>query len=74
MALLFVLLTELLTAGVSQQFLPPLQDVRAGKSGEQTAVFAGGCFWGVEAVFEKLAGVKDVVSGFAGGTRATARL
>src|SRR5262245_61644382 len=33
-----------------------------------TAVFAGGCFWGVEAVFEHLKGVVDVVSGFAGGT------
>ena len=34
----------------------------------QTAVFAGGCFWGVEAVFEHLKGVKAVVSGYAGGT------
>ena len=34
----------------------------------QTAVFAGGCFWGVEAVFEHLKGVKSVVSGYAGGT------
>lgn len=33
----------------------------------QTAVFAGGCFWGVEAVFEHLKGVKSVVSGYAGG-------
>ena len=33
----------------------------------QTAVFAGGCFWGVEAVFEHLKGVKDVKSGYAGG-------
>ena len=33
----------------------------------QTAVFAGGCFWGVEAVFEHLKGVKAVVSGYAGG-------
>lgn len=38
----------------------------------QTAVFAGGCFWGVEAVFEQVKGVRDVQSGYAGGTRATA--
>lgn len=34
----------------------------------QTAVFAGGCFWGVEAVFEHMKGVKSVVSGYAGGS------
>ena len=39
---------------------------------DQTAVFAGGCFWGVEAVFEHVKGVKSVVSGYAGGTKATA--
>ena len=39
---------------------------------QQTAVLAGGCFWGVEAVFERLQGVSDVVSGFAGGSKATA--
>ncbi len=33
----------------------------------QTAVFAGGCFWGVEAVFEHVKGVRSVVSGYAGG-------
>lgn len=33
----------------------------------QTAYFAGGCFWGVEAVFEHVKGVKSVVSGYAGG-------
>jgi peptide-methionine (S)-S-oxide reductase len=38
----------------------------------QTAVLAGGCFWGVEAVFERLKGVTDVVSGYAGGQQATA--
>jgi len=34
---------------------------------EEVAVFAGGCFWGVEGVFEHVRGVKDVVSGYAGG-------
>src|SRR5687767_353184 len=35
---------------------------------QQTAVFAGGCFWGIEAVFEHVKGVSDVVSGYTGGT------
>ena len=39
---------------------------------DQTAVFAGGCFWGVEAVFEHVKGVKSVVSGYTGGSRSTA--
>jgi peptide-methionine (S)-S-oxide reductase len=39
---------------------------------EQTAVFAGGCFWGVDAVFKHVKGVSDVVSGYAGGDAATA--
>src|SRR4051812_27437152 len=37
-----------------------------------TAVLAGGCFWGVEAVFERLKGVTGVVSGYAGGQQKTA--
>lgn len=37
-----------------------------------TVVFAGGCFWGMEAVFEHLKGVSDVVSGYSGGTAKTA--
>jgi peptide-methionine (S)-S-oxide reductase len=40
--------------------------------GDHIAVLAGGCFWGVEAVFERLNGVKEVVSGFAGGSKASA--
>jgi peptide-methionine (S)-S-oxide reductase len=47
---------------------PPAQDVAASAKGPQTAVFAGGCFWGVEAVFRHVKGVKSAVSGYAGGT------
>jgi peptide-methionine (S)-S-oxide reductase len=39
---------------------------------QEKAVLAGGCFWGVEAVFEQLRGVSSVVSGFSGGAAATA--
>ena len=38
----------------------------------ETAVLAGGCFWGMESVFEHVKGVTDVVSGFAGGSAADA--
>jgi peptide-methionine (S)-S-oxide reductase len=41
--------------------------------GKQTAVLAGGCFWGVEAIFEHLKGVTNVVSGFAGGDKSSAQ-
>lgn len=48
-------------------------DIPASASQQkQTAVLAGGCFWGMEAVFEHLKGVSDVVSGFAGGDKSTA--
>ncbi len=40
--------------------------------GLQTAVLAGGCFWGMEAVFQQVRGVRDVTAGYAGGTAATA--
>ena len=40
-------------------------------AGADTAVFAGGCFWGVEAVFDHLVGVSSAVSGYAGGTVAS---
>jgi peptide-methionine (S)-S-oxide reductase len=43
----------------------------AGK--DQVAVFAGGCFWGVEAVFEHTKGVRHVESGYAGGSASSAR-
>jgi peptide-methionine (S)-S-oxide reductase len=45
----------------------------SAEGGVGTAVLAGGCFWGVEAVFESVKGVSKVVSGYSGGTAATAR-
>jgi peptide-methionine (S)-S-oxide reductase len=44
----------------------PLVD-EAPKSGIQTAVFAGGCFWGVQGVFQHVKGVKSAISGYSGG-------
>lgn len=52
---------------------PKLDIPRAAKPGKSVAVFAGGCFWGVEAVFEHVRGVTDATSGYAGGSRLTAR-
>jgi peptide-methionine (S)-S-oxide reductase len=55
-------LTGLLAAPVYAQNTP----------GWQTAVFSGGCFWGVDAVFKHVRGVEQVVSGYSGGNAATA--
>ncbi len=52
---------------------PALDAPLAKAKGEQTAVLAGGCFWGVEAVFEHVKGVTDVRSGYSGGSPRTAR-
>ena len=49
----------------------PSIDVKA-TDGLQTAVIAGGCFWGVQGVFQHTAGVVNAVSGYAGGSKATA--
>jgi peptide-methionine (S)-S-oxide reductase len=45
----------------------PVIDATPMSAGEDTAVFAGGCFWGVEAVFDHVKGVKRAISGYAGG-------
>jgi peptide-methionine (S)-S-oxide reductase len=45
----------------------------AAQARSETIVLAGGCFWGMEGVFEHVQGVSNVVSGYAGGTSATAR-
>jgi peptide-methionine (S)-S-oxide reductase len=52
---------------------PPSSDISLPANTQTaTAVFAGGCFWGIEGVFEHVKGVKDVVSGFTGGSKLTA--
>jgi len=52
---------------------PPAVDDTANASGTQTAVFAGGCFWGVQGVFQRVQGVSQAVSGYSGGKAATAK-
>jgi len=44
----------------------------ASAAGQETAVFAGGCFWGVQAVFERVKGVAKTTAGYAGGSASTA--
>ncbi len=52
---------------------PKVDAPLAGKPDKATAVLAGGCFWCTEAVFEIMEGVEDVVSGYSGGTKETAK-
>ena len=44
----------------------------AQNSGKETAIFAGGCFWGTQSVFERVKGVVATTAGYAGGSAATA--
>ncbi|MGE4074518.1 MAG: peptide-methionine (S)-S-oxide reductase MsrA [Reyranella sp.] len=51
---------------------PPAQDESAGEATTATIVLAGGCFWGVQGVYQHVQGVLGAVSGYAGGPRETA--
>ena len=52
---------------------PPAADIAAGtQAAQEKAVFAGGCFWGVQAVFQHTKGVLQAVSGYAGGKKESA--
>ena len=51
---------------------PPAADERPQDSRTETAVFAGGCFWGVQGVFQHVTGVKNAVSGYTGGKQVDA--
>lgn len=52
---------------------PPAIDEPVGASHSETAVFAGGCFWGVQGVFQHVRGVTQAVSGYSGGAADTAQ-
>jgi len=61
------------SVAIAAEFPAPAVDIPSPATKQKgTLVLAGGCFWGVEAVFERLKGVHDVVSGYAGGSRVTA--
>src|ERR1043165_6139294 len=51
----------------------PRDVVRTAAPSDQVAVFSGGCFWGIQAVFQHVKGVTNAVSGYAGGDAANAR-
>jgi peptide-methionine (S)-S-oxide reductase len=52
---------------------PALMEPQQAAMGDERAVLAGGCFWGVQAVFQHVKGVKNVLSGYAGGNADTAQ-
>lgn len=61
-------------AGAAEEkvVLTPAATVTAHETGKQTAIFSGGCFWGVEAVFSHTKGVTSAISGYQGGSKADA--
>jgi peptide-methionine (S)-S-oxide reductase len=64
------------TAGAAEKarvIPPPAQDESAGQATSEVAVLAGGCFWGVQGVYQHVKGVDKALSGYAGGAQRTAR-
>src|SRR5271170_3074108 len=51
---------------------PALDEARQASAPSEVVVLAGGCFWGVQAVFQHVNGVRQAVSGYAGGTKESA--
>src|SRR5204862_7187247 len=62
-----------LSAEVNVAIPAPLVDNPKASGPLQTAVIAGGCFWGVQGVFEHVRGVTKVLSGYSGGEKSTAQ-
>ena len=80
-AAIAVTMTVLVSAGMTGRWPaqekariipPPSVDEPASQAKSETAVFAGGCFWGVQGVFQHVKGVSRAVSGYAGGRKNTA--
>lgn len=71
---LAVSILAIVTVAAPNQPIPPakVDAPRAAAPGKETAVFAGGCFWGIQAVFERVKGVIKTTAGYAGGSAATA--
>jgi peptide-methionine (S)-S-oxide reductase len=63
---------SLLFAGSPMIPAPKTDATLATQPAKQTAVFAGGCFWGVQSVFQRVKGVLKTTAGYAGGTKETA--
>src|ERR1700704_2254288 len=68
-----LLRSPLLGAEAPVIIAPPAVDNPKAAGPPQTAVLAGGCFWGVQGVFEHVRGVHKVIAGYAGGDRASAQ-
>ena len=66
------LFTNHTQAGSSSLPAPTLDEPLATTSSQQSIVLAGGCFWGIQAVFEHVKGVTSATAGYAGGTSQTA--
>ena len=73
-AALALMATPLSAAERAVSLPAPAYDPAPAAEGEQKLVVAGGCFWGVQGVFQRIKGVTRAVSGYAGGARETARL
>jgi peptide-methionine (S)-S-oxide reductase len=71
---LLVLVLGAVACAGNGNFPAPAVDASVAKtSGQQTAVVAGGCFWGIQAVFQHVKGVVSATSGYAGGSSLTAQ-
>lgn len=69
----FLLATSTALAASRAPIPPSSTDVPlAAHSGKETAVFAGGCFWGIQSVFQRVKGVLSTTAGYSGGSAKTA--
>ena len=70
-----ILMLGMFAVGAAQGAIPDFAGAppKPAAPGQATAVFAGGCFWGVDAVFKHVKGVVNVVSGYSGGSMMTAK-